>query len=603
VDEKSRVLDLHGDRVGLMNSPSSEFSTTYHSTLDAQHSSVRRRFPLFPIPYTPNPIPRVWSFIIHHSSFILSLVAIALVGILAGLPSLPEPFGVDQGIYGYIGERILDGAVNYRDVFDHKPPGIHYAYAAAFALFGHKMSSVRLLDLLAAIATAFGLYALGRQWAGSRMGLICGLLYLVFYEGAFDWMSRGQPEAWVNLMFVTGLALLSLAKTRGGIFGAGVLLGAGFWFKPTVLPLAAIWLAILFYRARVGEYRGLKPFVWDLLAVGSGFLILFMYVLVEYLVKDALGALYEAVVSFNVRYHTRLDRIHGWREVCQSFVFILRPLYGLALPALAAVAVTALPPWRRSVLLGFSWLMLAFTTVFWQGSFAKSHYVLVLPALTFLAALALDQGIAATNAFAGMLAGPKNPQPGGTMPKWIVVLAAIATVACVAVLVLNINGLFSGRWVKFSALVAKRISLEEYYASFWLKGAPGRGGYSFEDLREMAAYLEGQTSPDQTVYVWGFRPIVAWLAHRRMPTRFIFRYPLTRTNNPRWWNQFLTDLDRSPPAFFVVVLDDRGLYHPEPSKEALESNGALSLFLHNRYELDRTMTDFEIYRLRRSAPR
>jgi hypothetical protein len=83
-----------------------------------------------------------------------------------------------------------------------------------------------------------------------------------------------------------------------------------------------------------------------------------------------------------------------------------------------------------------------------------------------------------------------------------------------------------------------------------------------------------------------------------MPTRFIFRYPLTRTNDPRWWAEFLSALEHSRPAYFVVMLDDRGLYHPETSKEALENNAALSLFLHGRYELDRTMTDFEIYRLR-----
>jgi len=539
------------------------------------------------------------------------VLAIALVGILAGLPSLPEPFGVDQGIYGYIGERILEGAVDYRDVFDHKPPGIHYAYAAAFALFGHKMSSVRLLDLLAAIATAWCLYALGRRWGGSRLGLICALLYPVFYQAFFDWMSRGQPETWVNLTFLAALVLLSrnspLRAQR--LLAAGLLLGAGFWFKPTLLPLALVCVALPAIRStgedasqEVGAPSRWRRFEINLLLVLLGSLAVCILVIAVFAARGALRDFYEAVFVFNARYHNRFRLVSGWRQAGSALAFILRPLYALTFLSVLTMALAAAPRTLlrnphsslstvrrpRPAVLAFVWLLLAFATVFWQGSFQRSHYVLVLPPLVLLASLGLDGAIGAASAL-------WQDERRRMMP-----VAVVALGFCL--IAVNLVGLSSDHWTKFLALAGRRLSLDKYYAAFWLKGAPGRGGYSFEDLRQMGAYLEAQTSPDQTVFIWGFRPIIAWLAHRRMPTRFIFRYPLTRTNNPRWWNQFLSDLDRSPPAFFVVACDDRGLYHPETSEEALESNGALSLFLHGRYDLDRTMTDFTIYRLRRAAP-
>ncbi|KPL11223.1 hypothetical protein AMJ85_04145 [candidate division BRC1 bacterium SM23_51] len=516
---------------------------------------------------------------------VVAFALIALVGLFFGLPSLPEPFGVDQGIYAYIAERLLDGAVDHRDVFDHKPPGIHAAYAAALALFGHRMWSVRLLDLLAAIATAWAFYALGRRWAGLRMGLFCGLLYVAYYEAFFDWMSRAQPETWVNLTFVVGLALVAGTRRWFAMLAAGVLLGAGFWFKPTIIVLALLWLVVPAGRTAGNPDGGRKQFALNLLFVAAGALAVSALVLIHYAVNGALRDLYEAVVVFNARYHSHLDLVRGWPQVWKAIRFILEPLYAVTVLLLAAVSVAVLRGRRRLALLGFGWLLLAFATVFWQGSFAKGHYVLVLAPMVFLASLALDSAIQAVVGF-------KRNETG----KRAILTTAVVLAFCL--LLLNAVGLFRDRWTKFSALASGRVSPKQYYMTFWLKGAPGRGGYSFEDLRQMGAYLEEQTSPDETIYVWGFRPLIAYLARRPMPTRFIFRYPLTRTNDPRWWEEFLSDLDRSPPAYFIVVLHDRGRYHPDDSKKTLETNRDLSRFLDERYEFDRTMTDFEIYRLR-----
>jgi len=515
----------------------------------------------------------------------LTFGAIVLVGILFGLPSLPEPFGVDQGIYGYIGERLLEGAVDHRDVFDHKPLGIHLAYAVAFALFGHQMWSVRLLDLLAAIATAWGLCTFGRRFVGVRMGLIAGLLYVAYYEGAFDWMSRAQPETWVNLAFVAALALVAGPRSQPRTMAAGVLLGVGFWSKPTILLLAPIWIFVLADRAIREPDDRRKRFQFDLLVAGAGALAIGMVVVVYYAANGALRDLYEAVFLFNVRYHNRFQLLREWRQTGAALLYIIRPLYAAALLALLAMAIAVMQKEWRAVGLGLAWLVLAFATVFWQAGFARSHYVLVLAPMIFLASLGLDGAIK-------MLTTLSRDD------TYRRVASVCVTSVCCCLILVNLAGLSAGRWEKFVMLLNSRLPREKYHATFWLKGAPGRSGYSFQELREIAAYLEEQTTPEQTVYVWGFRPLIAYLAHRHMPTRFIFRYPLTRANNPGWWAEVLSDLDRSPPVFFVVVLDDRGRYQPETSKEALESNAALSLFLHSRYELDRTMADFEIYRLR-----
>src|SRR5262245_10675214 len=82
--------------------------------------------------------------------------AIVLLGLLAAwllLPSLFYPFGRDQGVFAYAGSVILRGGWPYRDVWDVKPPGIYYTYAAMLACTGSSMAGVRACDLLAVVAT------------------------------------------------------------------------------------------------------------------------------------------------------------------------------------------------------------------------------------------------------------------------------------------------------------------------------------------------------------------------------------------------------------------------------------------------------------------
>ena len=62
-------------------------------------------------------------------------LALACVLVIVRLPSLVQPMGADQGLYAYVGERILDGDLPYRDAWDQKPPAIHFAYAALRAVW------------------------------------------------------------------------------------------------------------------------------------------------------------------------------------------------------------------------------------------------------------------------------------------------------------------------------------------------------------------------------------------------------------------------------------------------------------------------------------
>src|SRR5262245_38356831 len=99
--------------------------------------------------------------------------------VLVRVPSLAQPAGGDQGLYAYVGQRILHGEVPFRDAWDQKPPGVHYTYALMWAIWPDERV-VAAADLLAAVATALVLWRLGaRLGEGPWAGELAALLFLL----------------------------------------------------------------------------------------------------------------------------------------------------------------------------------------------------------------------------------------------------------------------------------------------------------------------------------------------------------------------------------------------------------------------------------------
>src|SRR3982751_6634022 len=100
-----------------------------------------------------------------------SRILLALAGalLIVRLPSLVQPMGSDQGLYAYVGERILHGELAYRDAWDQKPPGIHYIYAALRAVSSRDVV-VPAADLAAAASVAALLWLIGSRLCGSLAG-------------------------------------------------------------------------------------------------------------------------------------------------------------------------------------------------------------------------------------------------------------------------------------------------------------------------------------------------------------------------------------------------------------------------------------------------
>ena len=80
---------------------------------------------------------------------VLSLVVLAVFALVYAAPNLAQIPNIDYSIFQYVGERIREGQLPYRDVFDHKPPLIFYLNALGLALGGGSRWGIWALQLVA----------------------------------------------------------------------------------------------------------------------------------------------------------------------------------------------------------------------------------------------------------------------------------------------------------------------------------------------------------------------------------------------------------------------------------------------------------------------
>jgi hypothetical protein len=136
---------------------------------------------------------------------------------------------VDETFYLLVGDRMLQGALPFVDLWDRKPVGLFLIYAAIRLLGGEGVLQYQVVATLFAAATA-GMIAVVATAFATRAGAVCaGLVYLAFL-GAFEGVG-GQSPVFYNLFVVLAawLTLRAGGRSPGGrlALGCGAMLLAG----------------------------------------------------------------------------------------------------------------------------------------------------------------------------------------------------------------------------------------------------------------------------------------------------------------------------------------------------------------------------------------
>lgn len=460
---------------------------------------------------------------------LLLLAAILLAAFAARLPFRDVVLIRDEGEYALAGQRILQGALPYRDVYLQKTPLACYFMAIVQSIVPTNLAAIRIATAVyGLLATALVYLAAARLlsraagvWAALAFAVLCfdqaGILHsssteflmlpwivlsvLQWYEG------RRRRSAW-RLALAGAAAALAVQTKQTGI----VVL--------VFLAADAVWTGVRRESGEEWPARPVRELAWAL----SGFLASSGAVLAYFAARGGLAAYLECVL-FNNRQYV----VARWDSPAWLLDLSRRVLVGIAevdltlwIAGTAGLALLAFGG-RGKRASGLWILLVGFAAASLLTGKAYRHYYLPLVVPFALGCGYLFDAIARRAA--------AHRRLGVRLALWALLLVP---------------------WVmpltRYYSLLT--MTATEYERTLDAAAIPLAGV-----SQEVGRYLRSRTSEDDPVLVVGSQPQIYFWAERRPATRLVISYPMIApySYSAKLRREFLEDLDEVRPRYVVLA--------------------------------------------------
>lgn len=213
-------------------------------------------------------------YVYRHAACLF--IGMLLAGLIGGVwRSLGWTLVADTAIFHYIGWRITEGAVPYRDIIDINLPGTYLLHAAAIALMGKSDAALRAFDLGMLFVACAGIAVF--CWRISKSYALVGALLFANFHLWMGIVSVGQRDFLMAPFLIWALycfARFLEDRQYHTLFISGLLLGYVCWIKPTPALLLVAETMILLVVVKSWRAR-FDAFYWlGLGAVVPGLLML-----------------------------------------------------------------------------------------------------------------------------------------------------------------------------------------------------------------------------------------------------------------------------------------------------------------------------------------
>jgi hypothetical protein len=538
-------------------------------------------------------------------------VLFVLVVLLPVSPLHKTLLSRDAGVFQYIGWRINQGEVPYREIWDHKPPVIFWINALSLRITqkaGWGIWLLEVISLTAAVGLSLGLL---RKLSGTANAVLATLIWsinlsLVLYGGNFT------TEFTLPLQFAC-LWLIWQAESQGRYgwraAALGVLAALLFFTKQTTVAIPLAWLVYVVGRAALPSLRarrrteshceqseaiptkseialqqplakikgGAQPLVITIGEFAAGAGVVTLAIAGYFLSKGALADLWDAAFAFNFFYaqstlQERLLSILASFSYMDAGGFVWLAILGWAavLPRLArqkdssprqalwSVAAVALP--------------LEFLLVGASGKVYYHYFITLIPVMAVFTA-ALFQMLFEFEEDKRV----KPPADQSTKPA-------------------STGFRFTRYWVAVVFGAAVVLGSYKAYAANWEEY--DRRSEDSKIQQKVVKEIQKLSEPEENVLAWGAEAGLNFLSLRRSPTRFVYQYPLYRGYAGEYASmenirRFFTDLEEDPPQV-IVVPSYAGFNAQEFDIKSAEIEAAFQAFV-DHYTLTQEIGSFKIY--------
>ena len=452
------------------------------------------------------------------------------------------PLERDEGEYAYAGQLILQGIPPYELAYNMKFPGIYAAYALIMSIFGQTIHAIHLGLLLINVATIALIFLVGRRLINTMAGVTAAASYAVLSVSPSVLGLAAHATNFVVLPVLGGILLLlkeqrvtasepSQPKQLVRLFASGLLFGIGALMKqPGLLfiPFGAIYIVWNDLKGRLSLNRMLLRIL--IFVTGAAVPLGVTALILWY------AGVFDKFWFWTINYAWQYGSLVPLSQAPQIFFRSANEvvLTGWPVWILAGIgALTGLWDQRTRATILFLSAFLCFSALaVCPGFYFRPHYfILVLPALSFLAGAALSK-------LTKILEGRRS------LLRFVPLL--VFAVALSVPILWDKKIFFDATPVEVCRIV--------YPES------------PFPESVRIADYVREHTEPDDAIAVLGSEPQIYFYSRRHSATGYVYMYALMEPQKyaHQMQEEMIHEIERARPMYLVsVLMNDSWLHRPQ----------------------------------------
>lgn len=236
------------------------------------------------------------------SLFLLAalLFVLALLTLLPLAPHMQPLPQTDSSVFLYIGQRMREGEVPYRDVWDHKGPLIYFIQLLGLSLLDGSRWGVWLLELLFIFGAAWTAFIFLRRIFGPWPAVFGSAIFLFHLPGILEGGNLVEEYGLLfQFAFLLAFALGLQTRQRRYFALAGLAAACLFFLRANLvaIPLAA---GVVLLGDYIGQRQAARR--RELLALLAGALSLALVIGLYFIFNHAFADMLDAAFRFNFAY-------------------------------------------------------------------------------------------------------------------------------------------------------------------------------------------------------------------------------------------------------------------------------------------------------------
>lgn len=484
----------------------------------------------------PAPLQRLHDWGCRYEGILLLLTFMLLLR----LPNLAEPYWYgDEAIYLTIGVAMRNGAILYKEIIDHKTPLIYF-----FAMVPGQVW-FRLLNIIWMGVTTTFFFSISKKILSNRLSYLSSFAFVLFTSA--PWLEGNIPngELFVMGFILAGLWLLSKTQVFEflqqekikslewkwsrrdlKLIGlAGVVSGLGILTKvPALLDVVALG-SLLFFVAwsHTTLKNWQKTFTWFATSAGVfilGIALPILLSVVYYWARGAFADYAQFGLLYNIYYsgNWSLPFEQPWLV---SLFSLPAKVLTVGLVLVLSIIWSRWKPQQTTA----SWIYFWVFSALFAATLSNRPYPHYLLQVIPPAALAL-----------GFMLEKKS--------HWITrILMVDGLSAIIMIMVLLDFGLYSSwsYYQRYMKLGTGQITPAEYRSSF---------DYLVSQNAQIVPQIVENTTPEDTIFVWGTNPMVYAQSQRAPATRFTVAFHI---HDLKQYDQTLEEIQEAHPKYIVIM--------------------------------------------------